>query len=171
MVHIVAFSLAFPPANNVDEYLHFDLAIRYSHGQIPSQAYPVSDEALSYVARYGTWEYTCVPAAFPGRKYPPPFWTLPTDQAAQMIAGNSVAWQRPNYEDSQPPLYYLVAGFWWRMGHWLGLKMGNLYYWLRLLDVLIVVAVIVMAYVTARIIFPENVFLRLGAPALIALMP
>jgi hypothetical protein len=49
--------------------------------------------------------------------------------------------------------------------------MGDLYYWLRFLDVFIVVAVVVVAYVTARFIFPENLFVRLGVPALIALMP
>jgi hypothetical protein len=171
MVHVVAFSLAFPPTNNVDEYFHFDLAIRYSHGEIPTQVYPISNEAMNYIARYGTWEYTCVPVAFAGQKYPPPFWTLPADKAAAMIAANSAALQRPNYEDSQPPLYYVVAGFWWRMGHWLGLEMSNLYYWLRLLDLIIVVAVIVVGYVTACFIFPENLFLRLAVPALIALMP
>ena len=170
-VHIFIFSAIFPPANQVDEYLHLDVAVQYSHGIVPGWAGLISPETMCYVVRYGSLEYCFAPDDLPEKKYPPPFWTLSTDKAAKLLVANRKNWERPNYESSQPPLYYVIAACWWHAGHWLGLKDANLFYWLRFLDILIVAATIVLAYVTARFLFPENVFLRLGVPALIALMP
>jgi hypothetical protein len=40
-----------------------------------------------------------------------------------------------NYEASQPPLYYTLAGLWWRLGKVCGFHDGFLLYWLRFLNI------------------------------------
>ncbi len=170
-IHIFIFSTAFPPGNNVDEYLHFDLALIYSHGQIPRGANMISEEGMKYTLMYGSCEYNFTPDYFPGNKYPPPPWTLPPTERAQALLANRPNWERPNYESSQPPLYYVLAGFWWHVGHWVGMKDQDLFFWMRLLDIPLVVALICLAYATARFVFPENVFIRIAVPAFIAFMP
>jgi hypothetical protein len=170
-VHLFFFSVSFPPANNVDEYLHFDVAVRYSQGHIPGEADLTSEEAMQYLVRYGTYEYCFSPDMLPNQTYPPPFWTLRPDQVDPLLLKNRPMWQRPNYESAQPPLYYAVAGLWWHVGHWLSLPENDLYFWMRQLDIVIIIPVIWLAYFTAKKVFPGNRFLQLGVPALIALMP
>jgi hypothetical protein len=76
-----------------------------------------------------------------------------------------------NYEAPQAPLYYALGGLWWHIGQWCGFKSGGLLYWLRFLNTLLIAAAVLLGYLAARMIFPENRFLRLGIPALLALMP
>ena len=76
-----------------------------------------------------------------------------------------------NHEASQPPLYYAVAGAWWRLGKIFGFDGGRLLYWLRFLNVPVIVALVWLGGLAARKIFPENSFIRLAVPALIAFMP
>jgi hypothetical protein len=76
-----------------------------------------------------------------------------------------------NYECSQAPLYYAVAGFWLRAGELLGIEGGRLLYWLHFLNMFFVAALVRLGWFTARNIFPENLFLRLGVPALLAFFP
>ncbi len=170
-VHIFVFSAAIPPISNVDEFMHFDLAVKYSHGHFSRGMEPMSPEAMDYIALYGSQEFLWSPDSFPGNKFPPPPWTQPMNQIAPILLARESKWQTPNYESSQPPLYYLFSGFCWRAGQWLGLQNGGLFYWLRFVNILPVIALIWLGYVSARIIFPENAFLRIGVPALLAFMP
>jgi len=77
----------------------------------------------------------------------------------------------PNYESSQQPLYYAAAGLWWHIGQWCSLQGLYLLYWIRWLNVPFVAALVWVGYFAARMVFPENQFLRLGVPALIAFFP
>ena len=56
-VHVFIFSAAFPFFNNVDEQIHFDLAVKYSQGHVPRALERVSAEATPYVVIYGTREF------------------------------------------------------------------------------------------------------------------
>jgi hypothetical protein len=76
-----------------------------------------------------------------------------------------------NDEAAQPPLYYTLAGLWWRLGKVCGIEGGHLLYWLRFLNVLFMAALVWLGHAAARTIFPENSFLRLGVPALLAFIP
>jgi hypothetical protein len=44
-VRVFVYSAAFPFFNNVDEPWHFDLVVKYSHGQVPSRLEPFSPES------------------------------------------------------------------------------------------------------------------------------
>jgi hypothetical protein len=52
-----------------------------------------------------------------------------------------------------------------------GFHDGFLLYWVRFLNVFFVMALVWLGFVAARMVFPENLFLQLGMPALLAFMP
>lgn len=170
-VHVFIFSAAFPLINNVDEQAHFDLVVKYSHGHVPRGLEPISKESMQYVVIYSSQEFLWPPTAFPGGKTPPPPWTQPQEKMTPILLAREAAWQSANHESAQPPLYYTLAGFWWNIGKWLGFEGGGLMYWLRFLDILFVAALVWLGHATAREIFSENFFLRLGVPVLLAFMP
>src|SRR5262249_50205924 len=72
---------------------------------------------------------------------------------------------------AQPPLYYILAAAWFHVGKWIGVKDGSALYWIRFLNVTLVIALVWLAYVAARSMFPNQVTLRLGVPLLIAAVP
>jgi hypothetical protein len=170
---VFIFSAAFPFFNIVDEQVQFDLVVRYSQADLPRSLVPPCAEALPYIAVYGTTEYFWPPATQPGGRTAPPPWTLPMNVIAENLRAKEAIWieKGMNQEVSQPPLYYTVAGAWWRLGKILGLDGGRLLYWLRFLNIPLVVALVWLGGFAARKIFPENSFVRLAVPALIAFMP
>jgi hypothetical protein len=171
-IHIFIFSAAFPFFNVTDEDMHFDLVVKYSHGHFPVGLEAVSLESAQYLALYSTLEYLNPPSLFPGGKFPPPEWTQPASENSRKLFGYKVGVRiGTNHENSQAPLYYLLAGLWFNAGKVCGLHGGSLLLWLRLLDMLLVAALVWLAHLAARIIFPENYFLRLGVPALAAFIP
>jgi hypothetical protein len=170
-VHVFIFSAAFPLINNVDEYAHLDLAVKYAHGHPPRGLELLSKETMQYIVIYGSQEFLWPPEAFPGKKIPPPPWTQPPGQIMPLFLAREAAWENANHESSQPPLYYALDGLWLNCGKCLGLDGGRLLYWLRFLNIFFVAALVWLGYAAAKEIFPENFFLRLGVPALLAFMP
>src|SRR5207247_8312145 len=67
---VVLFSAAFPYFNNVDEPAHFDLVMKYSHGEIPRRGVErCRREAIQFIVLYGSPEYFLEapsPAGVPG---------------------------------------------------------------------------------------------------------
>jgi hypothetical protein len=172
-VHVFIFSAAFPFFNVVDEQLHFDTVVKYSHGEVPRTLDMPHPEALQFISIYGTIEYLWSPAMLADRKIPPPPWTLPMDQVAQNLLAKEAVWKEKvkNTESSQPPLYYSLAAAWWRLGKIFGLDGGTLLYWLRFMNIPVMVALVWLGWYSARLVFPDDVFVRLGVPALIAVLP
>ena len=170
-MRVFVFSAAFPFFNNVDERRHFDLVIKYAEGRMPNGVELISPATLPYLSHYASPEFLSAPEDFPGGYYGP-MWKHPAEEVAPTIAKIQEIWSRtPNQESSQPPLYYLVAGGWFHVGKWIGLKSGNALYWVRFLNVVFVIVIVWLAYVAARMIFPNQVALRLGVPLLIAAVP
>lgn len=171
-IHVFVFSAAFPFFNDVDETGHFDLVIKYSNGQIPRGMENYSAQSAAYLAMYSSCAYLGTADMFPDGKFPPPPWAVPVETARHDLAMNMAAWQlNKNNEIWQPPLYYGLEGIWWHLGRLLGLKDGYLLYWLRFVDIIIVVAVVWLGYAAARMVFPDNLFLRIGVPSVLAFMP
>jgi hypothetical protein len=170
--HTFLFSATFPFFNNVDEQAHFDLVTRYANGDVPRRWDPPHEEAMPYLALFNSPEYLWPPDTFPDGKIPPPPWTLTMNATRLHVLAVEMAWQKvPNHEASQPPLYYTLAGLWWRLAKAGGLHDGFLLYGLRFLNVLFVVMLVGLGSLAARTVFPENLFLRLGVPALLAFIP
>jgi hypothetical protein len=171
-VHVFVFSAAFPFFNNVDEQIHFDLAVKYSQGHVPRSLEPISVEAVPYAVLFGSPEFVGVPTNLPDGQFPPPPWNQPLDSIRQTLVAKTAAWNNViNHEVSQPPLYYTLAGLWWRLGKICGFHDGSLLYWLRFLNLFFIGALVWLGYVAARLVFPERRFLRLGVPALLAFLP
>jgi hypothetical protein len=158
--------------------------VKYSHGHLPHGIEPLGQESSQYILTYGSPEFITPPQSYPDGRYPIPFWTqhVPgsseTDQRKAAFQQASDSWQRvkgianwQNYESSEQPLYYMVAGLWWHVGQWFGMTGLHLMYWIRFLNILIVAALVRVGYVAARLVFPENVWLRLGVPAMLAFFP
>ena len=171
--HVFVFSAAFPFFNVVDEQVHFDLAVRYSQGDLPRSLTPPCAEALPFIAIYGTPEYLWTPESQPGKIIAPPPWTLPINVIAENLRAKEDLWQAKvkNHEASQPPLYYSLAGAWWRLGKLLRLDGLSLLYWLRFLNIPLIAALVWLGWMATRNLFPENRFIRLAVPALVAFMP
>jgi len=170
-VHVLFFSAAFPFFNNVDEQAHFDLAVKYSEGHIPRALETVSTNATPYVIVYGSLEYLMASTNFSIEQFPPP-WTQPMEKIGSKLLAWEASWnQVTNHEASQPPLYYALTGAAWRAGTALGLHDGFLLYWLRFLNGFIVAGLVWLGFAVARMIFPDNPFLKLGVPALLAFFP
>lgn len=171
-VHVFVFSAAFPFFNNVDEQIHFDLAVKYSQGHVPRALEPVSDNAVNYIVLYSASEYVVNPTNYPDGQFPPPPWTQPLEKIRPALIVKTAAWQSvKNYEASQPPLYYMLAALWWDLGSFCGLHDGGLLYWLRFLNVIFIIALAWLGYIAARLVFPGRKFLQVGVPALVAFIP
>jgi hypothetical protein len=170
--HVFVFSAAFPFFNNVDEQIHFDLAVKCSQGRVLRALEPVSNEAVDYIVLYGSPEYVGIPTNAPDGQFAPPPWKQPLGKIRPALIAKAATWRTvTNYEASQPPLYYTLAGAWWHLGKVYGFHDGFLLYWLRFLNVFFVAVLVWLGYVAARMVFPDNLFFRLGVPALIAFMP
>ena len=171
-VHVFVFSAALPFFNPTDEEFHLDLAVKYSQGHIPRALETFSDEARPAIILYGTSEYFHPPEDFPGGHYPLPPWLQPPEQVAPYLQANDEAGRRVrNHEASQPPLYYAVAGLWWRLGQICRFDEGFLLYLIRFSNIPYLMLSVWLGYEAARILFPERPFIRFGVPALLAVLP
>src|SRR5271154_1932677 len=73
--HVFVYSAAFPFFNNVDEPAHFDLAVKYAHGEIPRKVEMFSDETVRDLALYGAAFY--LGSETNDDELLPPPWKLP----------------------------------------------------------------------------------------------
>lgn len=171
-LHVFIFTAAFPFFNNVDEQLHFDLAVRYSQGEIPRGLEPLSPEAIRYIVMFSSRAYLTDPATLPDGKLLPPPWTQPPEITLPQLGEAAAQWKNiVSTESTMPPLYYALAGAWWRAGEALGLEGGNRLYWLRFLNIPLVMGIVWVGWLVARRVFPESFFAQMAGPAIVAFMP
>jgi len=171
-VRVFIFSAAFPFFSNIDEDLHFDLITQYSHAQIPRSFDRLKEETLNWIVPYASPEFLFPPERFPDGKFPAPLWKEPWSKVEPEIAATRAAWSSEiNFESSQPPLYYALAGLWWWIGKHIGLIGIESLYWIRFLNVALMAIVVWLSYVAARTIAPERLDVRVGVPLLLAFIP
>src|SRR5215211_206578 len=171
-VRVFIFSAAFPFFSNIDEDLHFDLITQYSHGQIPRSFDRLKEETLNWIVPYASPEFLFPLERFPDWKFPTPLWKEPWSKVEPEIAATRALWSSEmNFESSQPPLYYALAGLWWWIGKHIGLAGIQSLYWIRFLNVPLVAMMVWLGYLTARTIAPEQMDLCIGVPLLLAFVP
>jgi uncharacterized membrane protein YobD (UPF0266 family) len=166
------FSAVFPFFNNVDEPSHFDLVRKYARGHVPGGIEPFDAGAARDILLYGSPEYLVAARRFPGGNVPPPVWALPSNRIREALEIR--VRETPtdlNYESTQPPLYYAVAGAWRRLGEALGLRGGQALYWIRFMNVMVCALLVWLAHSFARTLLPDRGFLRLGMPFVVAFFP
>jgi hypothetical protein len=195
-LRVFIFCAAFPFFGNVDEVQHFDLVMKYSLGQVPRSLNSTAPESAWLIAAYDSPEFLGEPKDFPGGHFPTPSWLQrsTSGKLAGELGPNGQHAGRPtrsnppeisvqdqiaralcretNYEASQPPLYYAVTGIWLRLGRLIGIpENGFLLYWLRFLNVFFAGGLVWLGFAIARHVFPEETFVRLGVPLLLAFFP
>jgi hypothetical protein len=171
-LRVFIFSAGFPFFSDIDEDLHFDVIMQYSHARLPRSFDLLKEETVEWIVPYASPEFVATPDQFPGAKFPPPLWKQSPAEAAPELAATKAAWSTEiNFESSQPPLYYALASIWWRIGQTIGLTGIRALYWIRFLNVPLIAIVVWLGYVTARTIAPERVDLRVGVPMLLAFIP
>jgi Predicted membrane protein (DUF2142) len=171
-LRVFIFSAAFPFFSNIDEDLHFDLITQYSHAKVPRSFDRLKEETLNWIVPYASPEFLFPPERYPDGKFPAPLWKQPWSKIEPEIAVTRAAWSSEvNFESSQPPLYYALAGVWWWIGNHIGLVGIGALYWIRFLNAVLMAIVVWLGYVAARTIAPEHLDLRIGVPLLLAFIP
>jgi Predicted membrane protein (DUF2142) len=169
---VFVFAAAFPFFSNGDEDLHFDLITQYSHAQVPRRFDRLKEETLNWIVPYASPEFLFPPEHFPDAKFPAPLWKEPWSKVEPEIASTRAAWSSEiNWESSQPPLYYALAGVWWKVGQYIGLTPIESLYWIRFLNGLLAALVVWLGYMAARTIAPARIDLNIGVPLLLAFIP
>jgi len=179
------FAAALPPFHPVDEAFHYDLVVKYARGHVPRR---ITDEPLDPATReaivlWGTGisspradsillhrspEYLS-PRSPDG--VPSPVWTAPAAVRDAAVPWGARDWDRLNYEAVEPPLYYVAAAAWHRLGAALGLTGGRLFYWTRFLNAFVEAALVAVAAAAARLIAPGSPALAFGLALFAALVP
>src|SRR5216683_1229027 len=76
-LRVFIFSAAFPFFSNIDEDLHFDLIMQYSHAQVPRGFDRLKEETLNWIVPYASPEFLFPPQQFSNGKFPAPLWKEP----------------------------------------------------------------------------------------------
>src|SRR5262245_30116085 len=170
-LRVLGFALAFPFFTNVDEFRHVDMAIKYARDYQPGREGDAYEpETLELIAILGSPEYHRDPRSL--SPLPPPVWRAGPEVLAQRIARiESELAPIRNLEANQSPFYYGVAGAWLRLGRALGLGGGPALYWLRGLAAPAAFALVLASHAVLRRAVPRSRFVRLGVPALVAVLP
>lgn len=172
-VRVFLFAAAFPLFNNMDEQAHADLVLKYARGYWPSQLVERFDrESARLFAWYGTPEYATPPSRFLGGRAPPPMWRRSPANIEQTLPAREQRWlARANHEGHSPPVYYVLAGLWYRLAGLVDWGAGHRLYWIRFLNVPCSVLLIWFAYRFCATALPERPEHRLGVPLLLAFLP
>jgi Predicted membrane protein (DUF2142) len=171
-LRIFVFAAAFPFFTEVDEDLHFDLIMQYSLGQVPDKFDLLRKESLDWMVPYASPEFLQSPGQFPEGRFPPPLWKQSGPEAEAVTTVTRDLWSKEiNTESSQPPLYYALGAVWWRLGQGIGLSGIQSLYWIRFLNIPLLMLLVWLGYVTARTFAPERWDLRIGVPLLLSFIP
>src|SRR5260370_16761358 len=167
-VRVLIFSAAFPFFSNIDEDLHFDLITQYSHAQVPRGFDRLKEETLNWIVPYASPEFLFPPENFPGAKFPQPLWKESWSKVEPEIASTRAAWSSEiNFESSQPPLYYALAGLWWWIGRHIGLVGIQSLYSIRFLNAAVMPILVCLDYFPSRTIAPSPPALPATAPPIL----
>ena len=172
-MRVFFFCAACPLFNNVDERAHLDLVLKYSRGHVPSTGLEnFGREAAELILLYGTPEYLAN-RRDPAESGPqPPPWTWPGIKESPEFAKVVDTWTRKtNHEAASFPSYYALAGAWCAAGRVLGIRDGQLAYWIRFLDAPVMALLVWVSYLIGVALFAARQTLRLGLPVLVAFHP
>lgn len=168
----MVFCAAFPFFGNVDEEAHADLIFKYSRAHVPRGLEVFNRGAARLILLYGSWEFSKTPQDFPPDQSLQPLWKSASQIEAQQLDAAAAAWaRRGNHECMQPPVYYALGGAWFKLGSLLGMHNGTQLYFVRFLNAPIFAALVWLAFLLCREAFPDNEFVYLGVPGVVAILP
>lgn len=173
-LRVFVFASAYPPFNGVDEHQHFDAVVKWAHGVLPGpRELVLSPETVHALLYLSSPEYLRTPSEMPGGRVPTPEEKvgIHPEGSPGMERGRSRSESMASLQHAGPPLYYVVAGAWYRLGRALGLGPRDALYFVRWLDAVLAASLVVTAYAILRRLAPGDPVLRLGVPALLAFFP
>jgi Predicted membrane protein (DUF2142) len=173
LVRILIFAAGFPLFNNVDEQDHYEMAYRYAHGFVPEKTLPQTDPEMARVfTLYGSPEYFVSGELLRSLHLDTPIAQLPApikEVQYQRVLNN---WTKQSaFEAQSPPVYYLVAGVWYRMGALLGWREWALAYWVRFLNAFVYAAFVWISFLFIKQVYPGRAFLLVSVPVFLAVFP
>jgi hypothetical protein len=172
-IRIFVFSAAFPIFNYIDEQFHFDTVYEYVKGVTVSQNLPtIEPEVARILTLYESPEYINSANQARQARLDIPIEQIPPQLRDFQYHRIFDYWTRQsNSEAHSPPFYYMVAAEWYRLGQFFGAQDRALVYWVRFFNVLTYSLFVWVSYLFVKKIYPEDNFLCIAVPALIAVFP
>lgn len=177
-IRILLLCAAFPLTNPTDERYHLATIQMYAQGNLPGKDLPHLDSNdTRNLLLYWSSEYGRTPQQMTQEGVFGPLWGLSPAERESALSRSYyqtklAQWlHRPNYEAQEPPVYYLTAGAWYKLGARLGMNAWLLDYWPRFLNPIVYALLIWLSYRFVRIVYPERTFLHLAVPAILAVFP
>lgn len=170
---VLFFAAAFPLFNNVDEQSQFASIHLFVDRHLQSKRLPVFDpESARIASLYSSAEYMNSHELLVRTGEDIPISQAPPGRRAIRFASEFSYWSRHvNFEAQSPPLYYVAAAAWYRLGALLGIKDWGLPYWVRFLNAPLYGMLVWVSYKLVRSLFGVDRFQTLAVPALIAVFP
>jgi hypothetical protein len=172
-LRVLVFAAGFPLFNPVDETSHYEMVYEYSRGVWPGpQLFKTDREMARIFSLYGTDEYLIAKDVLQRHNRDVPLPALSPDLRDFTFPLRMSFWlPQSNIETQSPPVYYLVAAAWYRLGELFGLRDWAIAYWTRFLNAILYGAFVWVAYLFVRRVYPERTFLCAGVPLLLAVFP
>lgn len=181
LLRIFFFSALFPFFNNVDEKAHFDTVVKYSKGWLPrNETTNFEYESAKAVVLYGSPEYFYKAGDFMSAQIPPPVWSIYNKQKSSLennqldilINKEITRWTKTNnFEAFSPPVYYMLAGFWYNTLKISGIKGGDLLYGIRFFNILIYGILFFITYLVCKNIFKNDLPMQFGVLLMLSFFP
>jgi len=173
LVRILIFAAGFPLFNNVDEQDHYEMVYRYAHGFVPEKTLPRTDPEMARVFTwYGSPEYFASGELLRSLHLDAPIGQLPEQMKEVQYQQILNSWMKQStFEAQSPPVYYLVAAVWYRLGALLGWREWALAYWVRFLNAFVYAGFVWVSFLFVKQISPDNGFLCVAVPMLLAVFP
>jgi hypothetical protein len=165
---VFLFAAAFPFFSNVDEQYHLDAIIQYAHGYKLSPSLPrFQPDSADMIALYQSFEFV--------RSVPPKRREAgcpPSPERLMVARFLQDHWRaQSNDEVLSPPVYYLAAAAWYKLGDWLRYSGIFHLYWARALQALGYGAFVFFGFLFAQRCYPENHFLHFALPLFLLFFP
>lgn len=156
---------AFPLFSNVDEQFHFDRVVAAARGRRAVAGMQVSEESARVIAACQTWEYLNVPPVGPLPETMIIPWKLPTVRRDVVLAREAGIWRTTmNREATEPPAYYLAAGWWYLLGEALGVAGVAGAFWIRFFNAVLAAGTVLAAAALGVRLAPDRPLVRWGLP-------
>ena len=173
LLRILIFAAGFPLFNNVDEQDHYEMVYRYAHGFAPEKTLPQTDPEMARVfTLYGSPEYFVSAELLQSVHMDVPIAQLPAPMKEMQYQRVLNTWTKQSaFEAQSPPVYYLVAGVWYRLGALLGWREWALAYWVRFLNAFVYAVFVWISFLFVKQVYPERAFLCVAVPVFLAVFP
>ena len=155
---VAIYAALLPALTRPDELQHYDRVLSVANGESLGGVRPLSRQAI------GAFVWAFVQDAPTDKQQ-----TRPRPQPSLLNTNRPTKSAPVNHEFCEPPLYYVVAGYWHRFGESLVWRPSLMPYWDRFLNIPLVAGLVGLGYLVGRRVFSGDG--RLIVPTFLALLP